>query len=104
MNSIKNNQNIGKYDRDNIYNIYKTNNDLKNVTLNYNEYKDAMKDIEKFRNVDITKDIKPSTSKKSLIPKLKDNLSKTIIENFIGEGYNKIKIDQDLLKKKYFKS
>ena len=100
MNSIKNNQNIGKYDRDNIYNIYKTNNDLKNVTLDYNEYKDAMKDIEKFRNVDITKDIKPSTSKKSLIPKLKDNLSKTIIESFIGEGYNKIKIDQDLLKKK----
>ena len=90
MNSIKNNQNIGKYDRDNIYNIYKTNNDLKNVALDYNEYKDAMKDIEKFRNVDITKDIKPSSSKKSLIPKLKDNLSKTIIENIIGEGYNKI--------------
>ena len=36
-----------------------------------------MEDIEKFRNVDITKDIKtksksfPSTSKKSLIPTLK---------------------------------
>ena len=62
-----------------------------------------MEDIEKFRNVDITRDIKPSTSKKSLIPKLKDNLSKTIIKNITGEGYNKIKIDQDLLKK-YFKS
>ena len=71
MNSIKNNQNIGKSDREHIYKIYKTNNDLKNVTLNYNEYKDAMDDIENFRNVDITKDIKPSTSKKSLIPKLK---------------------------------
>ena len=81
MNSIKNNQNIGKSDRQNIYNIYKTNNDFKNVTIDYNEYKDAMKDIEEFRNVDITKDIKPSSSKKSLIPKLKDNLSKTIIEN-----------------------
>ena len=57
-----------------------------------------MDDIEKFRNVDIKKDIKPTISKKSLIPKLKDNLSKTIIENIIGEGYNKIKIDQDLLK------
>ena len=33
MNSIKNNQNIGKYDRDNIYNIYKTNNDLKDITI-----------------------------------------------------------------------
>ena len=44
----------------------------------------------------------PTTSKKSLIPILKDNLSKTIIENIIGEGYNKIKIDQDLLKKKKF--
>ena len=34
---------------------------------------------------------------------LKDNLSKTIIENIIGEGYNKIKIDQDLLKKNILK-
>ena len=55
MNSIKNNQNIGKYDRDNIYNIYKTNNDLKDVTIDYSEYKNAMEDIEKLRNVDIKK-------------------------------------------------
>ena len=61
MNSIKNNKEIGKSDREHIYNIYKTNNDVKNVTLEYNEYKDAMEDIEKFRNVDIKKDIKPST-------------------------------------------
>ena len=92
MNSIKNNQNIGKSDREHIYNTYKTNND-----------------IEKFRNVDITKDIRtkskslPSSSKKSLIPKLKDNLSKTIIEKITGQGYNKIKIDQDLLKKNILK-
>ena len=33
----------------------------------------------------------PSTSKKSLMPKLKDNISKTIIENITGQGYNKIK-------------
>ena len=99
MNSIKNNQNIGKYDRDNIYNIYKTNNDLKDITIDYNKYKDAMEDIEKFRNVDIKKDIKPSNSKKSLIPKLKDNLSKTVLKSIIGDGYNKIKIDQDILKK-----
>ena len=58
-----------------------------------------MVDIEKFRNVDITRDIKPSTSKKFLIPKLKDNLSKTIMKDITGESYNKIKIDQDLLKK-----
>ena len=109
MNSIKNNQNIGKYDRDNIYNIYKTSDDLKDVTINYNEYKNAMEDIEKFRNIDITKNVKskskslPSSSKKSLIPKLKDNLSKTIIQNITGEGYNKIKIDQDLLKKNILK-
>ena len=62
-----------------------------------------MKDIENFRNVDITKDIKPSTSKKSLIPKLKDNLSKTVVENITGQGYCKIKIDQDLLKKNILK-
>ena len=109
MNSIKNNQNIGKSDRENIYNIYKTSDDLKDVSIDYNEYKNAMEDIEKFRNVDITKDIKskskllPSSSKKSLIPKLKDNLSKTIIEKIRGHGYNKIRIDQDLLKKNILK-
>ena len=107
MNSIKNNKEIGKSDRQNIYNIYKTNNDVKDVTLDYNEYKNAMEDIEKFRNVDIKKDVKSkslsSTSKKSLIPKLKDNMSKTIIENTTGQGYKKIKIDQDLLKKNILK-
>ena len=107
MNSIKNNQNIGKSDRENIYNIYKTNNNLKDITIDYNDYKNAMEDIEKFRNVDITKNVKskskslPSTSNKSLIPKLKDNISKTIIKKITGDGYNKIKIDQDLLKKIY---
>ena len=109
MNSIKNNQNIGKSDRENIYNIYKTNNDLKNININYEEYKNALEDIEKFRNVDITKDVRtkskslPSNSKKSLIPTLKDNISKTIIEKITGRGYNKIKIDQDLLKKNILK-
>ena len=109
MNSIKNNKNIGKCDRDNIYNIYKTSDDLKDVTINYSDYKNAMEDIEKFRNLDIKKDVKSkskslsSISKKSLIPKLKDNLSKTIIQNITGEGYNKIKIDQDLLKKNILK-
>ena len=109
MNSIKNNQNIGKSDRENIYNIYKTNNNLKDATIDYNEYKNAMEDIEKFRNIDITKDVKtkskslPSTSNKSLIFKLKDNLSKTIIGEITGQGYNKIKIDQDLLKKNILK-
>ena len=107
MNSIKNNKEIGRSDRENIYKIYKTNNDLKNITIDYNEYKNALEDIEKFRNVDITKDIRTKSkslpSKKSLIPKLKDNLSKAIIEKFTGEGYNKIKIDQDLLKKNILK-
>ena len=109
MNSIKNNQNIGKSDRENIYNIYKTNNDLKDVTIDYNEYKNALEDIEKFRNIDIKKDVKskskssPSTSKKSLIPALKENISKTIIEKITGQGYSKIKIDQDLLKKNILK-
>ena len=109
MHSIKNNQNIGKSDREHIYNIYKTSNDLKDVSIDYNKYKNALEDIEKFRNIDITKNVKskskslPSTSKKSLIPKLKDNLSKTIIQNITGEGYNKLKIDQDLLKKNILK-
>ena len=66
-----------------------------------------MEDIEKFRNIDIKKDVKskslPSSSKISIIPKLKDNLSKTIIENITGQGYSKIKIDHDLLKKNILK-
>ena len=107
MNSIKNNKEIGRSDRENIYNIYKTNNDLKNVTIDYNEYKNALEDIEKFRNVDITKDIKTKSkslpSNKSLIPKIKENISKTILEKITGQGYNKIKIDQDLLKKNILK-
>ena len=94
-------------DREHIYNIYKTNNELKDMTIDYNEYKNALEDIEKFRNVDITKDVKTKSkslpSTKSLIPTLKDNLSKTIMQNITGEGYNKIKIDQDLLKKNILK-
>ena len=107
MNSIKNNQNIGKSDREHIYNTYKTNNDLKNINIDYNEYKNVMEDIEKSRNDDITKDIRTKSkslpSKKSLIPKLKENISKTIIQKISGQGYNKIKIDQDLLKKNILK-
>ena len=107
MNSIKNNKEIGRSDRENIYNIYKTNNDLKDVTIDYNLYKNAMEDIEKFRNIDIKKSVKskslPSSSKKSLIPTLKDNISKTIIQNITGEGYSKTKIDKDLLKKNILK-
>ena len=107
MNSIKNNKEIGLSDRQNIYNIYKTSDDFKNVTINYNDYKNAMQDIKKFRNVDIKKDIKTKSkslpSNKSLIPKLKDNLSKTVTKSIFGQGYNKIKIDQDLLKKNILK-
>ena len=55
MNSIKNNKEIGRSDREHIYNIYKTSNDLKDVSIDYNEYKNAMEDIEKFRNIDIKK-------------------------------------------------
>ena len=83
MNSIKNNKEIGLSDRQYIYNIYKTNNDLKNVTIDYNEYKNAMEDIIKFRNVDITKDIKSLPSTKSLIPKLK----KKYIKNYNRKIY-----------------
>ena len=84
--------------------LNKNNNDLKDVTLDYNEYKNVMDDIEKFRNIDIKKSKSlPSTSKKSLMPKLKDNLSKTIIENITGQGYSKIKINQDLLKENILK-
>ena len=41
MNSIKNNKEIGRSDRENIYNIYKTNNDSKDITIDYNEYKNG---------------------------------------------------------------
>ena len=37
------------------------------------------------------------------MPKLKDNLSKTVVKSIIGVGYNKIKIDQDVLKKNILK-
>ena len=104
MNSIKNNKEIGRSDKENIYNTYKTNNDLKNVTIDYNEYKNVMEDIENFRNKDIKTKSKSLPSTKSLIPTLKENISKTIIKKITGDGYNKIKIDQDLLKKKYIKS
>ena len=107
MNSIKNNKEIGRSDREHIYNIYKTSDDLKNITIDYNEYKNAMENIEKFRNIDITKNVKTKSislsSKKSLIPTLKENISKTIIKKITGDGYNKIKIDQDLLKKNILK-
>ena len=111
MNSIKNNKEIGRSDREHIYNIYKTSDDLKDVSIDYSEYKNAMEDIKKFRNIDIKKDVKskskskslPSSSKKSLIPTLKDNISKTVVKSIFGDGYNKIKIDQDLLKKNILK-
>ena len=107
MNSIKNNKEIGRSDREHIYNIYKTSDDLKDVSIDYNEYKNAMEDIKRFRNIDNTKNVKskslPSTSKKSLIPTLKDNISKTVVKSIFIDGYNKIKIDQDLLKKNILK-
>ena len=104
MNSIKNNKEIGRSDREHIYNIYKTSDDLKNISIDYNEYKNAMEDIEKFRNIDIKKSKSfPSSSKKSIVPTLKDNLSKTVVKSIFGEGYNKIKIDEDLLKKNILK-
>ena len=105
MNSIKNNKEIGLSDRQHIYNIYKTSDDLKDITIDYNEYKNAMEDIEKFRNKSVKSKSKslPSSSKKSLIPKLKDNISKTVVKSIFGDGYNKIKIDQDLLKKNILK-
>ena len=103
MNSIKNNKEIGRSDREHIYNIYKTNNDLKDVTINYNEYKNVLEDIEKFRNKNIKTKSKSLPSTKSFIPTLKENISKTIIKKISGQGYNKIKIDQDLLKKNILK-
>ena len=45
MNSIKNNKEIGRSDREHIYNIYKSNDDLKNINIDYDEYKNVMEDI-----------------------------------------------------------
>ena len=80
MNSIKNNQNIGKSDRENIYNIYKSNDDLKNINIDYDEYKNVMNDIEESRKKYVNTKSKSLPSKKSLIPTLKENISKTIIK------------------------
>ena len=43
---------------------------------------------------------------KSLKDKLKSDVKKTIVRALSGEGlhFNRIKIDENLLKKKYFKS
>ena len=43
---------------------------------------------------------------KPLKDKLKSNIGKTIVRAFSGEGlhFNRIKIDENLLKKKYFES
>ena len=62
-----------------------------------------MEDIEKSRNDDVKTKSKSLPSTKSLIPTLKENISKTIIQKITGQGYNKIKIDQDLLKKNILK-
>ena len=62
-----------------------------------------MEDIEKSRKKDVNTKSKSLPSNKSLIPKIKENISKTILEKITGQGYNKIKIDQDLLKKNILK-
>ena len=46
MNNIKNNKEIGRSVREHIYNIYKTNIDLKDITIDYNNYINTMNDIE----------------------------------------------------------
>ena len=60
---------------------------------------------------DHSKDIIPKTSDKtkkdkSLKDKLKSDVSKTIVRALSGEGlhFNRIKIDENLLQKEYFKS
>ena len=49
---------------------------------------------------------KENKEDKSLKDKLKSDVSKTIIKSLTGQGlhFNRIKIDENLLKKKYFKS
>ena len=47
--------------------------------------------------------IPSSTEDKSLKDELKSNIGKTVLETVTGQGYNKIKIDQDLLKKNILK-
>ena len=42
-------------------------------------------------------------SDKSLKDELRSNIGKTIIKTVTGQGYNKIKIDNDLLKKNILK-
>ena len=49
--------------------------------------------------VKIDDNIPASTSDKSLKDKLKSNIGKTVVKSLTGQGYGKIKIDQDLLKK-----
>ena len=58
---------------------------------------DLSLDDESFkRELESVEDIIPEKDE-SLIPKLKSNIGKAIIKTVTGEGYNKIKIDQDLL-------
>ena len=78
----------------------------------YREY--VMEPVEKYyieKNIDAddeTSIIVPASDKedKSLKDELKSNIGKTIVKTLSGQGlnFNKIKIDENLLKKKYFKS
>ena len=75
----------------------------------YREY--VMEPVEKYyieKNIeadDETSIIIPETSTedKSLKDELKSNIGKTIVKSLTGQGYNKIRIDDDLLKKNILK-
>ena len=45
----------------------------------------------------------PGPSNQSLKEELKSNIGETFIKTLTGQGYNKIRIDQDLLKKNILK-
>ena len=64
------------------------------------------KDIDADDEKSIIVPVSDKEEDKSLTDKLKNNAIKTVVNTLTGQGLNfdKIKIDENLLKKKYFKS
>ena len=112
---IENNDKISKDLKDDFIDGYNNMPNKTKIQFNNKYYREyVMEPVEQYyieKNIDaddeisIIKDDDLSIEDKSLKHKLKSNIRKTIVKNLTGDGlhFNKIKIDQDLLKKNILK-